>query len=269
MLTIQKLLAFCIIILFSAGLFAQQKIYIVPHVGFYVGSYRGVDSINNKQNWIKTKPFLRKDFTIGIKLSYYHKKLSISAGLDAKIFSSGFYRNEDRSSGQWIDVRPTISQGECKSFYIEGRYSVADWNIKMPRFLKSLAEEPYLIVSTIDPFIGIEYNRMGHTFVNDFVESGVSITTSQGSIPGTVFYHSHNREHIAFRGGVDWVFFNNDKRRFILTLMYQFALKDVGYFRYHYKNPAMGVDFFYQTTTRGSGFTIKAAIPIKIASIKK
>ena len=255
-------------IIFSLGLIAQGKIYIVPYLGFYTGAYKGVDTVNNKQNFIKTKPFLGKDFTIGIKLNYYKNRLGITAGVGAAFYSTGFYRKEDKSNPLRVDSRSTISEGPWISYFAETRYSLLDFNIKMPKWLSKNPEKPYLLVSNIAPFLGFEYRKVGKNFENDF-RSGAEIATSQGNIPGTVYYHAYKNTHTSMRAGIDWVFFNEAKRRFILTFMYQFAFKDAGYYRYHFSKPSRGIDFYYQTTTRGNGFSIKAGVPIKIFENRK
>lgn len=71
------------------------------------------------------------------------------------------------------------------------------------------------------------------------------------------------------RAGFDWVFYDGGKRRFILTFAYKFAFTEAGYFRYHFKEPARAIDFYYQNNTRGNGFSINAGVPVKLLEIKK
>jgi hypothetical protein len=258
------------VILVSPVLFAQGKLYIVPHIGFHSGAYKGVDSVNDKQNFIKTKPFLRKDFIIGFKLTYTYKSLGISAGIEQGVYSSGFYRNEDKSLPYRIDSKHTASEGNGPTIlFIEPRYELFDFNIKMPKWLSNNPEKPYLVASRIAPFLGVEYRKMSRTFINDFVERNITLTTSQyGDIPATDFYHAYKTNQISFRGGIDWIFYNLEKRKFVITLMYSFAFKDAGYFRYHFYKPGIA-DFYFQTQTRGNGISLKAGIPIKLVDFGK
>src|SRR5258705_6365964 len=107
----KKLVLIITVILVSPVLFAQGKLYIVPHLGFHSGSYKGVDSVNNKQSFIKTKPFLRKDFIIGVKLAYTNKSLGISAVIEQGVYSSGYYRNEDKRLPNQVDSKSARSVG--------------------------------------------------------------------------------------------------------------------------------------------------------------
>jgi hypothetical protein len=266
----KKLVLIITVILVSPVLFAQGKLYIVPRLGFHSGSYKGVDSVNNKQGFIKTKSFLRKDFIWGIKFTYTHKSLGVSLGIENGVYSSGFYRNEDKRLPNRVDIRSARSVGNhLLVIFIEPRYELIDLNIKMPKWLRNNPEKPYLVASRIAPFLGVEYRKMPGIFVNDYVEYNAEVTTSQyGDIPGSVFYHAYKTTQISLRGGIDWIFHNEDKRKFVITLMYSFAFKDAGYFRYHFYEPGIA-DFYFQTKTRGNGISLKVGVPIKLVTFKK
>jgi hypothetical protein len=243
---------------------------VVPHFGFHSGAYKGVDSVNRNQDFIKTKPFLRKDFICGIKLTYAGKSLGISMGIEQGAYSSGFYRNEDRSIPNRIDSRHTASEGNGPTIlFIEPRYELFDFKVKMPKWLSNNPAKPYLIASRIAPFLGIEYRKMSRTFINDFVEYNVEVFTSQyGNIPGSDFYHANKNSQVSLRSGIDWIFYDGDKRKLIITLMYSFAFKDAGYYRYHFDKPNVA-DFYFQTQTRGNGISLKVGMPVKLVDFKK
>ena len=249
---------------------AQGKLYIVPHIGFYSGAYKTVDSVNSKQDIIYTRPFLRKDFTIGVTLAYTHKKFEYNLGIESGFYSSAYKHTEPKSWPFRIDSRESLSQGSVLVYQGCIKYKAADFNIKLPhKFRIKHPEKPYLLTSNINPFIGAELRRLSRTFVQDFEEPSVIFTSTYGTIPGVHYYHSYRRNHFSMRAGFDWVFYNSEKRRFIITLMYQFAFNDAGYFRYHFRKPSRGLDFYYQNTTRGNGFSIKAGVPIKIFENRK
>ena len=255
--------------LISLVLFAQGKLYIIPRIGFYCGSWSGSDSVNKKQDLIRSAPFLRKDFIAGVYLLYVKKNWSVSAGIEEGNYSSGFKHTERRSNPLRVDSKETISQGSLAVLFTEMKMEIADVNIKKPVWLfrSSQKEKPYLLVSTLAPLIGFEYRRLSRTFINDFHESS-EIMTSAGTIPGESWYHSYHRVHTSFRAGIDWTFYDFNKRTFILNFIYSFAFKDAGYFRYYFYKPGVA-DFYFQNTTRGNGFSIKAGIPIKIFEVKK
>ena len=259
--------------LVSLGLFAQGKLYITPHINCFVAAYKGVDSVNKKQDFIKTKNFTRKDFLVGIKLTYLNKRFAVSAGIEEGIYASGFYyKKEPQNLANRIDSKETIAEGNGPNIiFIEVQTELSKYlNIKMPKWLSKNPEKPYLVVSKLAPFIGFERRQMQQTFINDFVEYNSAIQTSlYGNIPGSHLFHLNNSRHFLLRAGFDWVFYNEGKRRFIITFMYQLAFKDAGYWRYHFEKPSRGIDFYYQTTTRGNGFSVKAGLPIKLFEINK
>ena len=119
-------------------------------------------------------------------------------------------------------------------------------------------------VSRIAPVLGIEFRQIRkRIFINDFIEDA-SVTTSQfGTIPGSSFYHSYKPGQISLRAGMDWIFFDLEKRKFIITLLYSFAFRDAGYFRYHFSRPGVA-DFYFQTQTKGNGVALKLAVPVKV-----
>lgn len=257
-------------ILFSLEFFAQGKLYIVPQIDCFVGSIRGTDSINNKQFFIKTKDWTRKTFLFGIRLTYTNKSFGVSAGIDQALYSSAFYRNEDKSNANRIDSKHWEAEGNGPSaIFIESGYELLDFKAKMPAWLSHGTDKSYLFISRVAPLFGFEYRYMHNTFINHFTEYNVVIPTSQyGNIPGQSLYHAYKNTQVSLRVGADWVFLNEGKRRFVLTFMYHFAFKDAGYFRYHFYKPGVA-DFYYQTITKGNGFSIKAGVPIKIYENKK
>lgn len=258
-----------IILLISVGTFAQGKFYIVPHIGFYSGAFRGVDSVNSKQDLIKTKPFLGKDFSIGIKLEYHRNKLGFELGIESGFYSTGFYHNEGKNIPR-VDSKESSSQGEIWMYTTDAKYNLLGFNINKPRkWVTQKTEKPYLLVTRFFPYLGLEIRRLGKSFRQDNVEYNSSIGTYPfGDIPGSRYYHSYARHHFSMRSGFDWVFYDGEKRRFILTFLYQFAFKDAGYWRYHFIKQNERIDFYYQNTTKGNGFTIKAGMPIKIFEYK-
>jgi hypothetical protein len=174
--------------------FAQGKIYIIPTIGFYSGSYRGVDSINNKQPYIKSKPFLKKDFIMGIRIRYIKKNLGISVGIEQGKYSSGFEHFEDNSNPFRVISRESTSQGSIHTFFAEAKYEIASFNLKKPKWLKRISDpdKPYMLVSRIAPLIGFEFRRIGNTFIQDYPE-GSEFSTSQENIQGINWFHSNNR----------------------------------------------------------------------------
>ena len=86
-----KLLFFAILITAATKTIAKGKFYIVPQVFAFVGSYKGVDSVNKKQTILKTRNFARKDFLVGINLSYYNAPFYYSLGIEQGAYSTSFY----------------------------------------------------------------------------------------------------------------------------------------------------------------------------------
>lgn len=251
----------------SPGLYAQGKLYLQPYFGFYVGAYRGIDSVNSKQDIIQNNSFWGKDFNVGGNFSYIKNSLSLNLGLEKAFFSAGYKRIEPKVYPK-VDQFTSISETQALACYIESSYEAFNWNVKMPRWLASPGERKYIIVSKFAPLLGFEQRFMTGTFVNDYVFRNVSIATSQGTYRGSSYYHSYSKTHSAMRAGLTWSFYNEEKRKFFITLLYKFAFKDAGYFRFHFfSNFAPAFD--YQTATKGNGFCIYAGVPIKLASFKK
>ena len=125
------------------------------------------------------------------------------------------------------------------------------------------------MVSKISPFIGFEYWVLTNTFLNDEIEYNASITTSAGSISGSKQYHSYSKTNYGIRAGINWDFYDKEKRRFIIILMYKIGFKDAGYFLYKFNATGFSNAFDFQTTTKGSGFCIYAGVPIKLFQFKK
>ena len=255
----------------SLAAIAQGKLYIIPAIGYYSGTYKTVDSVNRKQDIIYSRSFLGKDFSIGFSVAYSIKKIELSLGVESGFYSSGFKHSEPKSWPNRVDSHESLSQGEVWVYNTDFKYKGANFNIKLPLKKRPvLSDKSYLLVSSFFPFAGAEIRRLGRTFVQDFVEYNSGIGTSQfGSISGSNYYHSYSRHHFSMRAGFDWIFYNGEKTRFILTFMYKFAFNDAGYFRYHFEKPNMGIDFYYETTTRGNGFSIKAGFPIKLFETNK
>jgi hypothetical protein len=260
-----------LLIIVSLAAIAQGKLYIVPTIGYYSGTYKSVDSINKKQDFIYTQSLLGKDFSIGFSVAYLTKKVELGLGIESGFYSSGFKHSEPKLWPNRVDSRESRSQGQVWVYHIDCKYKLANFNIKLPQKIqRTQSDKSYLLVSSFFPFAGAEIRRLGRTFEQDYVEYNSGIGTSQfGSIPGSNYYHSYNRHHFSMRAGIDWIFYNREKRRFILTFMYKFAFNDAGYFRYHFEKPSRAIDFYYQTTTRGNGFSIKAGFPIKLFKINK
>ncbi|WP_462243526.1 hypothetical protein [Ferruginibacter sp.] len=170
-----------------------------------------------------------------------------------------------------VDSHESSSQGQVWVYYTDFKYKLVNFNIKLPKKIQlTHSSKSYLLVSSLFPFAGAEIRRLGSTFKQDFVEYNSAIGTSLfGNISGSNYYHSYNRHHFSMRVGFDWILYNRDKRRFVLTFMYKFAFNDAGYFRYHFKKPSMGIDFYYQNTTRGNGFSVKAGFPIMLFKTNK
>jgi|CXWL01.1.fsa_nt_gi hypothetical protein len=256
----------CIVSLESC---AQGKLYIAPQLGFYSGSYRGVDSVNSKQTLFTTRKFQWKQLIYGIKFSYYNDNFEFSTGIENGNYASGFSYGGDNSRPDNITAGHSIAEGSNVIFG-EFKHNLFSINIKLPKWLKrdkENEEKPYLIVSRIMPMLGFEHRWMPRVFINHFEEfSGVS--TLQGNIPFAVSYNSYNSTHFSMRGGFDWVFYDGEKRKFIISLMYSFAFKDAGYFyyRFYHNTPQ---EFHYRDNTRGNGISLKIGIPVKLVEFGK
>ena len=273
-----KPLVFAVAMLFSFGLHAQGKIYIVPQIECFVGKIKNDKELNNKQNFVSERIFIKKYFLPGAKISYVNKISDLSIGIEAAIYGSGWQRNEKRSNSitvnpqgfDKIDSRHFEAEGNGPfSIFIDASREVLAFNKKMPRFLSKAQEKPYLFTTKIAPVLGLEYRIMQRTFINDFVEGTTDIETSQqGNISGNSFFHLNHNGEFSIRTGINWIFYKDENRRFILTATYHFAFREAGYFRYHYSKQSV-TDFYYQTSTRGNGFSFKAAFPIKLYENKK
>jgi hypothetical protein len=263
------ILSFTFLINLSLRSFAQGKIYIVPTIGFYSGSYRGADSVNNKQQYINTKRFLGKDFIMGIRVNYIKKDLGISVGIESGNFSAGFKHVENDSNPFRTISWESSSQRSIHVFFTETKYEIANFNLKKPKWLKRISDpdKPYMLVSRIAPLIGFEFRRLGNTFVQDAPENS-EITTSQESIPGIKWFHSYNRNHFSMRAGLDWVFYDREKRKFIINLIYSFAFEDAGYFYYRFWRDTPR-EFHFRNNCRGNGISLKGGVPIGIFKKKK
>jgi hypothetical protein len=247
---------------------AQKKVYFEPYLGFYVGNYKPVDSVNKKQDIIKTNTYGGKLFGIGGRLTYIDNNMVVSAGAESSHFSSGFKHIEPPVYPK-VDSYESLGQDNCKSFYVQLGYHITDINIKKPRWMGKNKELPYLMVSKITPFIGFEFWMMTNSFRNDEISYQSSISTSSGSISGSNQFHSYTNTHYGIRTGIDWVFYNREKRRFIIMLLYKIGFKDAGYFLYKFNGTSFSNAFDFQTTTKGSGFCIYAGVPIKLFQLKK
>ena len=266
-----KLINCIFFLLLSSGLMAQKKVYFEPYLGFYFGSYKGVDSINKKQSIIKSNPLGRhggKDFGIGGRLTYIDNNMVISAGAESSYFTSG-YKHIEPPVYPKVDNYVSFGQGNCKSFYGQLGYHLTDINIKKPRWMGKNQQRPYLMVSRINPFVGFEYWVMTNSFRNDYIEYNSSISTSSGSISGSHQYHSYSKTNYGIRAGINWDFYDREKRRFIIMLLYKIGFKDAGYFLYKFNGTGFSNAFDFQTTTRGNGFCIYAGVPIKLFQLKK
>lgn len=251
------------------NLLAQGKFYITPQIGYISGSYSGVDCINRNQNLFTTRNFQWKQSIIGLKASYYKNKFETSIGIEEGVYASGFYYGGDRSIQYNVISKHSLAQ-RCKVIFNEYKQDAFSWNIKMPKWLRSgeNSEDSYLIVSRIMPLIGLEYRILPRNgkFVNH-LEEFRSTTTIIGSIPFAQSYNSYNRSQLSIRTGLDWVFYDGEKRKFIITLMYSIAFKDAGYYnyRFYYDTPQ---EFQYRNRTRGNGISLKVGVPFKILEIK-
>lgn len=261
-----------IIIIFlqiSPEVFAQGKFYITPQVFAFVPSYKGVDSVNKKQTLLKTRNFARKDFLIGINLSYYNAPFHFSVGIEQAAYSTAFYQKENKI----MRNQEAISALNVINYYFEIKYDVWKYNKKLPKkWLGENTPNLYLIVSKISSYIGFDYLRTNKNIVdygNSVLFGYQTQNTTIFDIPGTLDFYPNSRNHFGIRAGFDWTFYNGEKRKFILTFGYKFGFKNLGYHRYHFEKPSRGIDFYYQTTTNGNGFSIKAGFPIKLFEMKK
>jgi hypothetical protein len=252
-----------IFVTISLGLLAQGKFYITPQVYAYVGSYREVASVNKNQAFIKSRNFTRKDFLVGEDLSYYSDPLTISLGIGQAEYSSGIRYEENKI----LFTKLTYSGLNIINYYLDFKMDKWAYNRKIPkRWRNESSKDKFLIVSKISPFIGVDFFRFNK---NTLAENRTSISGNLNYIPGTVNFIPNSRNGFGIRAGVDWVFYNREKRKLVLTLMYKFGLSKLGTYKYRFQNQNRGIDFNYETTTNGSGFCIKAGFPIRLFEVKK
>lgn len=268
-----KIYGTIILNLFYFGLYAQSKIFIIPKIGFIFSSFKGVDSINNKQNLLETKPFTRKDLAVGISIKYLRKNFSVSMGLETGVYASGYYYDkEPKNVFPRIESKETSAEGNgplviSLDVHYEPRQN---FSLKKPKWVFKNSENEYLSTYKLSPFVGFEARKMQKTFINDFTEYNSVIGTNiYGDIYGSSTFHLNKQIHFLLRTGFDLILFKDNNRKLTLTIMYQLGFKEAGYWLYHFSKPTRGIDFYYQTTTRGNGLSIKAGFPIKMLSVKK
>jgi hypothetical protein len=204
-----------------------------------------------------------KDFGIGGRLTYIYNNVSISIGAESAYFTSG-YKHIEPDIYPKVDSYSSTSQGNCKSFYGQFAHHLFDFNIKKPKWIGKSQVKPYLMVSKISPFAGFEYWVMSNSFMNDEIEYNSSITTSLGTITGSSQYHSYSKTNAGLRFGINWDFYDGEKKRFIIMLLYKMGFKDAGYFLYKFNGTNFSNPFNFQTTNKGGGFCIYAGVPIKL-----
>lgn len=248
---------------------SQGKLYIIPTVGFYSGSYSGVDSINEKQPYLKSRKFVSKDFLYALRISFLKGNLGLSLGIENGHYATGLEYYEPPNNSFRVVSREYASQGSILVVFEETKYELVNLNLKKPKQLRkeAKADKQYLIVSRIAPLIGFEFRRMDNTFVQDFPESS-AFSTSQGNFSGTRQFHLHNRHHFSMRAGFDWMFYDREKRTFLINFIYSFAFKNAGYFHYRFE-PNTPQEFQYRNTTGGNGFSLKVGVPVGIFKKKK
>ena len=258
-----KLFFFTVLITAATKTIAQGKFYIVPQVFAFVGSYRGVDSVNKKQTLLKTRNFSKKDFLVGVNLSYYKEPFMITFGVDQAVYTTSFYYKEDGL----LYKKASYSAMNLVNYYVEIKYDVWKYNKKLPkRWLNENIKNQYLIVSKISPFIGIDYLRHN---MNRISKENDRLNTPAFNIPYELEVFQISPANIGIRTGIDWTFYNGEKRKFSLSFAYRFGFKNIAYHRYHFENISRGVNFYYQTTTKGNGFSIRAGFPIKLIELNK
>ena len=270
----KKILLVCLAIVFSLELLAQGKIFVEPYAGFFVGFSKGNKDINRNQSVITNNYFGRKDLSIGGKLTYKKGKSTFGLGYETSFYTSSF-KHVERGMFPRVDSYHKRSSAYMNSIYIEYAKQVKDLNVRMPKFLKGLTNEGeeklYLISSKISPVLGVEYRFINKNFINNYNFSRTGISTSQGDyLSDKQYLHLNSKGNITMRGGLNWEFYNGDKHKFTLILLYKFAFRDAGYFQYRFKSVNnVNPSFDYQTTTRGNGFCIYFSIPIKLYTFKK
>ena len=257
-------LAFIIIFLqISLGLLAQGKFYVTPQVFAFVGSYRGVDSVNSKQSILKTRNFARKDFLVGINIAYQKGANMVTLGIEQAAYASSFYYKKDGL----LYGKTKYAAINLINYYLEFQHDYWFYNKKVPKkWTNNKPTNKYLIVSKISPYIGIDYLRYNKSILNN----AKGFIASPGfRAPYELQTFPFSRDNIGIRTGVNWSFFNGEKKKLTLSLGYKFGFRNIAYYRYRFQNQSTGTDFYYQTTTRGNGFSIKAGFPIKVLTLRK
>jgi hypothetical protein len=247
----------------SLGLLAQGKFYVTPQVFAFVGSYKGINEVNKNQDFIFSRNFTKKDFLIGASLSYYKEPLCISVGIEQAAYSSGFiYKVENR-----LYNKTAFSGRNVVNLYTEVKYDIWNYKKRIPKkWRNENNKDKFLIVSKFSPFIGFDYLRYN---LNTVSKEKNSIGGPVYRIPYEMEVYQNRKDNFGIRTGVDWTFYNGEKRKFVLSLAYKFAFNVLAYGNYRFQNLSRGIDFKYQTSTRGNGFSIKAGFPIKLFETKK
>lgn len=269
----KKIAIFVIVIFLSLGLFAQGKVFLEPYFGFFVGFSKENESVNRKQNIISHNYFGSKDLAVGGKISYKNDKYKVSLGYETSYYTSN-YRHRETGLPR-VEGRYSTSNGPFNSIYGEYAKQLIDFNVKMPqglkKWMKGDKDYSYLISSKIYPILGIEYRFIYKDYVNDFNFPRSTVRTSEGNYYTDIeFLHLNSKANLIMRAGINWEFYNRDKHKLTLTILYKFAFKDAGYFRYHFKSSNnINPDFYYENTIRGNGFCIYLGVPIKLYNFKK
>ena len=257
----------------SFELMAQRKVFLEPYLGFYVGFSKENKEINKNQNIINHYYFGGKDVSIGGKISYKTEVSKYSLGYETSFYVSHYKHLE--TGLPRIESFHSTGYGEFHSIYFEYARKIIDVKIKMPKsfqkWIKTEKDRTYLLNSKLSPMLGLEYRFIYGDYKNDFNDPHATIRTSQGNYSADIQYlHLNANSNLTMRGGLNWEFYNGDKYKFNIALLYKFAFKDAGYINYHFvKNSNPNISFDYQTTTRGNGFCIYAGFPIKLFSYKK
>ncbi|MCY7291148.1 MAG: hypothetical protein LH615_03100 [Ferruginibacter sp.] len=269
----KKIAIFVIVLFLSLELFAQGKLFLEPYLGFFVGFSKENNNINDKQNIINHNYFGSKDLAAGGKVSYTKNKNKLSLGYETSYYHSNYQHRE--TGLPRIEGRYSTGYGPFNSIYIEYAKQLINFNVKMPhsfkKWIKAEDDYSYLISSKISPVLGIEYRFTYTDYVNDFNFPRSRVSTSQGNYYTDIeFLHLNKKANLTMRGGVNWEFYNGERHKITITLLYKFAFKDAGYIQYHFKSVNnINPEFDYQNTTRGNGFCIYLGLPIKLYTFKK
>jgi hypothetical protein len=265
-------------VLLSLGLVAQEKFYIEPSLGFFVGYSKEDRSVNQFQNLINHYYFGGKDLSVGLKLSYIKNKHKLSLGYETSYYASNFKHLE--SGLPRVDSRFSSSIGPVNSIFAEYANSALKLFVKLPKFLhkkSSGSETLYLINSKISPLFGLEFRYFSKGALDENNRAyfqNVGFRTSRGNYiaDSTKYLQLYSKSNLTMRSGILWEFYNNDKHLCTLTILYKFAFKDAGFIRYRFistENNPNNPPFLYQNTTRGNGFLIALGVPIKLFTILK